>query len=388
MLRCVDDPVAPTPDPRASFTRRVFTAAEHQEIPLRTILVTVGVVVAAGLTLVLAWVLRADLLLIAAAMFIAVLLHPPVAWLQRRGLPRPFAASIVFVLGLGVFAGLAYALGEPLVSHVRAFVNDLPHQVDNAQQGRGPIGRLIAWLHLQNWVHNNAPRLLEWAKHLAGPAFSVGAAAFSTLWRILLIAVMSFFMLLDLPKIWAGFLSLLPKEHAARAARVGHDASTGVAGYMLGNLVTSIIAGIVVFISLTIFGVPFASLLAVWVALVDFIPIVGGLLAGLPTVLVALLHSPTAGVAMLVIFLVYQQIENHVLNPIVMSKTVKMSPLFNLLAVLIGATLGGRVGGIFGTLIGALVGIPVGSALQVVIRDLRHPVEVEAAGIDQAGTSP
>ena len=88
MLRGVDDPASPSPDGRSTLTQRVLTAAEHQEIPIRTILVTVGVVVAAALALVLAWVLRADLLLIGAAAFIAVLLAPPVAWLERRGLPR------------------------------------------------------------------------------------------------------------------------------------------------------------------------------------------------------------------------------------------------------------------------------------------------------------
>jgi predicted PurR-regulated permease PerM len=167
-------------------------------------------------------------------------------------------------------------------------------------------------------------------------------------------------------------LTLLPEHRAERIASVTHEASTGVSGYMAGNAMTSIIAGLIVFVSLLLFHVPFAGLLAVWVALVDFIPIVGALLAGVPTVLVAFLHSTPAGIGVLVIFLVYQQVENHVLNPLVMSRTVRMSPLANLLAVVIGATLGGRVAGAFGTLIGALVGIPVGSAIQVVVREVRR----------------
>jgi predicted PurR-regulated permease PerM len=269
--------------------------------------------------------------------------------------------------------GLAFLLGTPLVSNVNHFAHQLPTLVKQAQQGKGWIGRLITRFHAHNWIVKNSPNLTDWAKHLAGPALTLGGAAFTTLLRLLTIAFLSFFLLLDLPKIWKGFLSLLPANRAERVAEVAHEASTGVSGYMAGNALTSIIAGVVVFISLLAFNVPFAGLLAVWVALVDFIPIVGALLAGVPTVLVAALHSPTAGIGVFVIFIVYQQIENHVLNPIVMAKTVKMSPLLNLIAVVVGATLGGRVAGAFGTLIGALVGIPVGSALQVIIREIRHP---------------
>ena len=129
-------------------------------------------------------------------------------------------------------------------------------------------------------------------------------------------------------------------------------------------------------LSLLVFGVPFAGLLALWVALVDLLPLVGGLLAGVPTVIVAFLHSTPAGIAMLVIFIVYQQVENHILNPVIMSKTVKMSPLLVLLAVVIGATLGGRIANGFGTFIGALMGIPIGSAIQVVVREIRKTAPV------------
>ena len=134
---------------------------------------------------------------------------------------------------------------------------------------------------------------------------------------------------------------------------------------------TSVIAGIIVFITLTILGVPFAPLLSLWVALVDLLPLIGGLLAGVPTVLIAFLHGPVDGIVVLVVFIVYQQIENHILNPLIMSKTVKMSPALVLIAVLVGAVLGGQVHAGFGTFIGALIGIPIGSAIQVLVREVR-----------------
>jgi predicted PurR-regulated permease PerM len=145
-----------------------------------------------------------------------------------------------------------------------------------------------------------------------------------------------------------------------------------VTGYMLGNGLTSIIAGVISGSALAILGVPFALLLGVFVALVDLLPLVGGLLAGLPVVVIAAIHSVPAGIVMLVVFLVYQQIENHVLNPIIMSKTVQLNPFWVLIAVLVGATLGGKVAGGLGTFVGALIGIPIGGAIQVIVRELRR----------------
>ena len=139
---------------------------------------------------------------------------------------------------------------------------------------------------------------------------------------------------------------------------------------MFGNLLTSLIAGTVVFVTLLILGVPFPLLWGLWVALVDFLPMIGGALAGIPTVLFAFFaRGFTAGVVTLVVFLAYTQIENHVLNPVIMSRTVKISPLLVLMAVLVGASLGSLVGGIFGGFVAALLAIPAAGALQVLVRE-------------------
>jgi predicted PurR-regulated permease PerM len=150
---------------------------------------------------------------------------------------------------------------------------------------------------------------------------------------------------------------------------VASDVSRAVTGYMLGNLLTSLIAGIVTFVDLMILGVPFPILWGLWVALVDFLPMVGGAIAGIPTVLFAFGHSITAGIATAVVFLVYTQVENHILNPVIMSKTVRISPLLVLTSVLVGASLGSLVDGIFGGFVAALLSIPAAGALQVLVRE-------------------
>jgi predicted PurR-regulated permease PerM len=154
---------------------------------------------------------------------------------------------------------------------------------------------------------------------------------------------------------------------------------------MLGNGATSVIAGIIVGVTLAILGVPFALLLGVFVALVDLLPLVGGLLAGVPVVVIAAIHSVPAGIVMLVVFLVYQQVENHLLNPVIMSRTVQLNPFWVLLAVLVGATLGGRIAGGLGTFVGALVGIPFGGAIQVIVRELRRGPDAVVSSSDLHG---
>ena len=157
---------------------------------------------------------------------------------------------------------------------------------------------------------------------------------------------------------------------AERYSRVAAEVSRSVSGYMLGNFSTSVIAGIVVFGTLLPLGVPAALLWAVWVALVDFIPTISGALAGIPTVLFAVGHSLTAGIVTLVVFLVYTQPENHVLNPVIMSRTVRINPLLVLVSALAGASLGSWIGGISGGFVAALLSIPVAGAGQVIVREL------------------
>ena len=130
----------------------------------------------------------------------------------------------------------------------------------------------------------------------------------------------------------------------------------------LGNLVISVIAAIVAFVTMKITGVPFAVVLAVWVAFADLIPLVGATLGAIPVVIVAGLHSPTAGIINLVVYVVYQQIENHLIQPGIMSKTVNLNPLIVLISALIGVELAG--------LLGALLAIPVAGVIQVIGRDI------------------
>jgi predicted PurR-regulated permease PerM len=192
-------------------------------------------------------------------------------------------------------------------------------------------------------------------------------------------------LLLEGPKMRTGLLDLMQAWRAERYSRIAREVNRSVTGYMLGNFLTSLIAGVVVLVTLIALGVPFPVLWALWVALVDFLPLIGGALAGIPVVLFAVAHSLTAGIVTLVVFLIYTQVENHVLNPVVMSRTVRVNPLLVLVSILVGASIGSWVGGIFGAFVAALLAIPSAGAIQVLIRELWQATAAPAVTASGSG---
>lgn len=348
---------------------RLWAAADVRKVPLRTIIVALVAVAFFYLAGKLIYRLRDVLLLLLVAGFLAMLLNPLVGALQkyvvkRRGL----AVTLVAVLALLVFFGLAAAFGVPLVNGITHLANDLPSYITKVENGQGWIGGLVKRYHVQRWVTQNAPKLVTFGQDLSKPALALGKGALSLLVELVTIFILVLLLLFEGPRLRRGFLALLSPGQAAEAQAVASEVNRAVVGYMLGNFLTSVICGLVVLVTLTTLGVPFPELWALWVALVDFLPMIGGALAGIPVVLfAAAVQSVTAGVITLVVFLIYTQIENHVLNPVIMSKTVRISPLLVLVAVLVGASIGSWVGGLFGGFVAALLAIPAAGAFQVVV---------------------
>ena len=359
-----------TPPPKTR-RERLWEAAEARHIPLRAILATVAVVALAYVAGKVVYRLRDVILLMVVAGFLALILNPLVLVVQGWGVRRRgLAVTVVTIWGLLVFAGLALAFGYPLVNGITHLAHTLPDYVSKAQHGRGWIGHLVRRYHVEAWVSKNAPKIASFGQGLAKPALTLGKGALSLLISLLTIFILVLLLLLEGPKLRAGLLGMMSPARAERYARAAHEVNRSVTGYMLGNVLTSIIAGAVVFVTLLIVGVPFPILWGLWVALVDFLPMIGGALAGIPTVLFALTHSLTAGIVTLVVFLVYTQFENHVLNPIVMSKTVRVNPLLVLLSILVGASIGSWIGGTFGAFVAALLAIPAAGAIQVIVREI------------------
>jgi predicted PurR-regulated permease PerM len=183
-------------------------------------------------------------------------------------------------------------------------------------------------------------------------------------------------MLLEGPAWIERLFSLVPARSQERWRSVGRDVYRTVGGYVTGNLLISLIAGVATTIVLLIMRVPYAVALGLVVALLDLIPLAGATIAAIIVALVAFIHSIPAGIVVVVFFVLYQQLENHVLQPVVYGRTVQLSPLAVLIAVLIGAELAG--------VLGALGAIPVAGTIQVLLRDWQRERRERALAAEAA----
>jgi predicted PurR-regulated permease PerM len=332
----------------------------------RTVLVVFGLLVAAYITIRLLWISRHVLSWVFIALFLTLALNPAVDRLERRLGRRGPATGIVFVLVLIGVALIGWLFVPILVDQVNSFAGKVPDYLDDLTKGRGRLGFLQEKYHLVDRARNaldegGASKLFG----LSGTALAVAKGVVNAVLATVTIIFLTFFMLLE-GRHWVDrFFSLLKPESRPRWQRVGHDIYRTVGGYVTGNLAISLIAGTLTAIVLAIMGVPFAIALGLVVGILDLIPLAGATIAAIIVGAVAFLHSIPAGIVVVVFFIVYQQIENHVLQPIVYGRTVQLSPLVILISVLIGAELAG--------VLGALAAIPVAGAIQVVFLDwLRH----------------
>jgi predicted PurR-regulated permease PerM len=337
-----------------------------EPVPWRTIFASVGVVMLALLTVLLLRELSRIVAWLVVAGFFAMVLAPAVDWCEHRfHLRRGVATSLVFFTGLILLVGMLTAFIVPVVDQAQKFSDQLPHYVKDAENGKGAVGDLIKRYDLDKKIEQNRDKLSKAVSGAGAPALKAVRGVFNTLLAFLTILVLTFLMLLRGPSLTAGALVLFPRRHREKAAAIAADAGKAVSGYMLGNFLISVIAGLATYVLLKVLGVPYPEVIALFVAFADLIPLVGATLGAVPTVGLSFIHSVTAGIAALVFYVVYQQFENHVLQPTVMSRTVDVNPLTVLVSVLVGVEL-------FGFL-GALLAIPAAGIIQVVVRNLVDP---------------
>jgi predicted PurR-regulated permease PerM len=356
----------PAEPPRYAPPVSETTRPDPQPVPWRTILASVGTVLVALLAVLLLKELSRIVAWLVVAGFFALVLAPAVDWCQQRlHLRRGLATSLVFFTGLVVLIGMLTAFIVPVANQVTKFSDQLPHYVEDARKGKGTVGDLVKRYDLDKKVKENQDKIQQAISGAGAPALKAVQGVFNTLLAFLTILVLTFLMLLRGPSLTAGALVLFPARQRKRVALIAADAAKAVSGYMLGNFLISLIAGGATYVMLKILGVPYPEVIALFVAFADLIPLVGATLGAVPTVGLSFLHSTTAGIVAVVFYIVYQQFENHVLQPTVMSRTVDVNPLTVLVSVLVGVEL-------FGFL-GALLAIPAAGIIQVVVRNLFDP---------------
>jgi predicted PurR-regulated permease PerM len=332
---------------------------------LRTILSLLATIIAVAIVLEVLWISRHVLTWILISLFLALALNPAVEWFMRHGIRRRgWAAALAYLLTIAFFVGIGFTFVPTLVDQVNEFVHKLPDYVHDITHGRGRLGFLETKYHIQERVEKavregGATKVLG----LSGVALSVAKGVISIVVGAITITFMTYFMLLEGPTWVERFYGLLPEGSRPRWRKVGNDIYRTVGGYVTGNLLISLIAGGLTTIVLLVLGVPYAVALGLIVAILDLIPLAGATIAAILIGVVAFLHSVPAGIVVVVFFIVYQQVENHLLQPVVYGRTVQLSPLAVLISILIGAELAG--------ILGALAAIPVAGSIQVLILDWR-----------------
>jgi len=326
-----------------------------------TILALLGITIAVAVLLEVVWIARQVLVWIVIAIFLTLALNPAVDWFQRHGVPRRgLATAVTFLLVIAGFALLGFLFIPTLVSEVNGFVQELPDYVDDVTERRGRLGFLESEYHVTERVRQaveegGAARVLG----LTGTAVAITKGILTAIVATVTIIFMTIFMLLEGPTWMERFYAMLPAGSRDRWRKIGRDIYKTVGGYVTGNLLISIIAGISSTIVLLALGVPYAVALGLLVAILDLIPLAGATIAAIIVCTIGFLHTLVAGLVLIAFFVVYQQIENHILQPVVYSRTVRLSPLAILIAVLVGAQLAG--------VLGALAAIPVAGTIQVLL---------------------
>jgi predicted PurR-regulated permease PerM len=302
---------------------------------------------------------RSVLVIIGLALFIAAGLDPAVNWLTRRRLPRPAAVIVILLVVAVVVAGFVAAAVPPLTAQVTALVHELPHYMNTLRDHNSELGRLNSRFQVQERL---SKLLSAKGTALVGGVLGAGALVLSAASSMLVVIVLVVYFLAAMPRIKLFLYRLAPQSRRSRVILIGDEIFVKVGGYMLGNFLTSLIAGVGTWAWLQIFGIPYPLLLGILVALLDLIPVIGSTVGGAIVSLVALTVSLPVAIATLAFYIAYRLAEDYLIVPRIMGRTVEVPAVVTVVAVLLGGALMG--------LIGALVAIPAAAALRLLLNEV------------------
>ena len=297
------------------------------------------------------------------AILFATALQPAVDFLERRRVPSGTAVTLVSIAALAVVGLLAWAVIPALVSQTTELIQAIPGAIDDITAGRGPLGFLQSEYGLADKARDFLEgRSGEGVIGVTSPALEVLRGILTALVATVTIFFLVFFLLREGRRWVEAGVDLVPPASRPRWERVLAGITRTIRGYVTGNLLISLIAGLVAYVTLFALGVPYALPLAVLVAVLDLVPLVGATLATVVAAGVALSEGLFPCLVVLAVFIVYQQVENHVLQPLIYGRTVELSPLMVLISILLAGSIAG--------IIGALIAIPIAGSLQVVVSEL------------------
>ncbi|GII29569.1 AI-2E family transporter [Planotetraspora mira] len=306
---------------------------------------------------------RDVLVLIGLAMFLAIGLNPAVEWLVDRRLPRWAAVTAIVLATLGLAGGFLALAIPALVDQGGQFAKQLPGYLHSLQDKHSLLGSLNQRFQVEKRI--TALTTSGTGLSLAGGLLGAGRIVLSTAASLFIVCVLMIYFLADLPRITNTVYRCIPHSRRPRAILITNEVLMKVGAYVLGNLITSVIAGVTTFLWLVIFGVPYPALLGLFVALIDLVPVVGSTIGGVVVCLVALLVSLPVALATLGFYIAYRFVEDYLIVPKIMGRAVNVPGVVTVLAVLIGGTLLG--------IVGALIAIPVAAAIRLLLNEIAFP---------------
>ncbi len=331
---------------------------------VRDIVRIVLVIVCVAVVLYLLWRLRKPISWVLISVFLAVALSPPVNYLARS-MKRGLAIAIVYVGLLLVPILLIALIVPPLITEANHFADNVPRYADDVTefvQENDRLRNINEDYDITGKLEDEAGKLPNRLGGAAGTLRDIGFGIVSSLFALLTILVMTAF-LLGSGKQWTDrMIASRPPEQRQRLRRSLDHMAGAVSGYVAGALTIAVIAGTATFIVLTILGVPFSGPLAVFAGLMSLIPLVGATIAAVLIGVVTLFEDfPTATIIWTIWAIVYQQLENNLIQPQIQKRTVNVHPFMTIVAVLFGGTLLG--------VLGAIVAIPVAASIQILFRE-------------------
>lgn len=349
---------------------RTTPATDHTVFMRRT-LVVAGVLLAVATVLWLAFRLSHILFMVFVSLFVAVAFEPPVHFLAKRGWKRGTATGVVFLVALVLALLFVWSLVPLFVEQVQRLLNSIPGIVESFLFFLSDtFGLDISEINPREIGRNMLDSVQNITGVVAGGVVGLASTVFGFLLFATTVALFSFYMIAELPKLQRTVFSFMPESQQRHALRIWDVAVEKMGGYIYSRLILAAVSATVTYLFLTFLDVPFAISLGIWVGILSqFVPVIGTYLASVFPALVALTFNDGATAIWVVVFFVaYQQIENYVISPRITQRTMEIHPAVSVAAIIIGGTLLGGVG--------VILALPMAGIIQAIVGETRKSYQV------------
>ena len=349
-------------DPVASTEDRVFVR--------RTVMIALVVLGVAGV-LWLALRLSTVIFMVFVSIFVTVAFEPPVHYLAKRGWKRGAATGVVFGAAFLLIVLFVWALVPLFIEQVERLIDSIPGMVESFLLFlRDNLGFEISDVDAEEVGKNLVGSAQDFGGAVAGGVLGIASSLFALLIFATTVALFSFYMIAELPKLQRTVLSFMPESQQRRALHIWDVAVEKMGGYIYSRLILAVVSATITYVFLTALDVPFAISLAIWVGtLSQFVPVVGTYLASVLPALVALtFNGGTTAIWVIVFFVAYQQLENYLISPRITERTMEIHPAISVAAIIIGGTLMGGIG--------VILALPMAGIIEAIISETRQSYDV------------